>query len=751
MTLMSLLVKGSLVLAVAAMVQALFARRVSAATRHLIWTIAIIGLLLLPILSSVLPGWTAVRLTTPGTPGASPLVVLPEADKPVRAASDGILPSPVVAASDDSTTAAPTAIGRPWSTGLPVIYAAGMLLLLLRLMAERVSLQRLARRATEVDDPEWARLLFECADHLGVRHTVRLLRSREQTMPMTFGTRRSIVLIPAVADTWSEDRRRAVLLHELAHVARYDCLTQMLAATACAFYWIHPGVWWVARRLRAERELSCDDCVLAAGTNAREYAGHLLELAYTLSGQRAPALAVSMAGSRQLEGRMLAVLDASRNRAVPALRSRLAGVAIMGVLVVPIAAATTTAVHLAGEELLSGAITNRTLEQSPPASVQAARTGSASEQLTGTWEVRPTNDAGMVHLRLTEEDGVSGSTINVEQLDGLAPSQLGGAGGPVRFTVRRDAGAFSFEGMFRNGVGAGTYTFAPNANFAVEMVKRGFEQPTVGEQRVLARKDIGLAFIDELASQDYRRPRVSELVRAAQHGVSLSYLREIGRIGYRLGLLEKLIEQRDHGVTLQFIRGLVTQGLSRLSPDNLLQARDHGVTPEYISRLRALGYQSLDLDRLISLRNHGVSPEFIQELEGLGFTKLSLDALIGARNHGISPEYVRELRALGYTLSLDELTRARNHGVSAEYVRDMSSLGYQRLPLDTLIRLRNHGVSPEYVRELNGLGYARLDIEELVGLRNHGVTPDEIRRANARAGTRLPTDQLRALAAKGWR
>ena len=136
-------------------------------------------------------------------------------------------------------------------------------------------------------------------------------------MPMAFGTRRPSILIPAIADTWPDDRRRAVVLHELAHVARYDCLTQTLAFAACAMYWFHPAVWWVARRLRIERELACDDRVIAAGTQPREYAGHLLEIAYSFGGHRAPALAVSMARPRQLEGRMLAALDAARNRAFP--------------------------------------------------------------------------------------------------------------------------------------------------------------------------------------------------------------------------------------------------------------------------------------------------------------------------------------------------------------------------------------------------------------------------------------------------
>jgi uncharacterized protein (TIGR03435 family) len=141
-----------------------------------------------------------------------------------------------------------------------------------------------------------------------------------------------------VADTWSNDRRRSVLLHELAHVARHDCLTQILAAIVCAIYWVHPGVWWIARRLRIERELACDDRVLAAGSDPGDYAKQLLELAYSLRVETAPALVVTMAARQSLEGRLLALLDAGRNRQIPALRNRAAAAAIATVMVGALAA-----------------------------------------------------------------------------------------------------------------------------------------------------------------------------------------------------------------------------------------------------------------------------------------------------------------------------------------------------------------------------------------------------------------------------
>jgi beta-lactamase regulating signal transducer with metallopeptidase domain len=344
-TLVWMLVKISVLQAAGAVVYAVFGRHGSAATRHLIWTITVVGLLLLPMLAAVLPGWhVPLRLIVTPSRDAAAIVERAEPAPSVLTGNDNVVSSSAAATPARFARTASVATWISWSTALRVLYLAGVLLLLARLIAAQLMIQRLARRATDASKPELQRLLFECAQRMGVRRPVRLLRSREHTMPMVFGTRVPTIVLPAVADTWSQDRCRAVLRHELAHVARYDCVTQLAAEVACAMYWIHPSVWWIARRLRIERELACDDRVLTAGTHARGYAGHLLELAYSLGGHRAPALAVSIARARQLEGRLRAVLDTARNRTTPKLRSHLAGVAIMTALLVPLAGAETAGV-----------------------------------------------------------------------------------------------------------------------------------------------------------------------------------------------------------------------------------------------------------------------------------------------------------------------------------------------------------------------------------------------------------------------
>jgi beta-lactamase regulating signal transducer with metallopeptidase domain len=754
-------VKASMLLGAAAAVQAAL-RQASAATRHLLWTLAILAVLLLPVLALVLPAWGLPIVMSPA-PVAE--VARPPDSVDGRPDAPGAIAAPATNA--EPAAPAPRQSGVSWPALIAGVYLAGVIVMLLRLATERRNVRRLAGAAADVNDLEWTRLAADCAGRMGVRQPVRLLRSREATVPMTFGTADPFILIPAVADAWAEDRRRAVILHEMAHIARRDCLTQTMAFAACTMYWFHPAVWWAARRLRVERELACDDRVIAAGAPPREYAGHLLEIAYSFAGHRAPALVVSMARQGHLEGRMIAALDSRRNRSVPAHRARLAVSVAAIVLVIALAgvratratgdsAPQSTPAAAAAEPARQPAVVGRHLQSvgestRPLVRAAAALAGFVQGQLPGTWEIRPTKTTGAVHLRLTEANSSSGTTMAIDRFEGLTAAQLAGPGGPVQFRLRRDAGTFTFEGVLRNGVGAGTFSFTPDPRFPDELAKRGFTRPTATEQYQMARHDIGYAFVEELSKQGYSKPQTSDLVRAGEHGVEVTYLREMGALGYRLGSLEPLITLRDHGVAPAYIRELADLGYKGLSADELRRARDHGVSAEYVRAMRDAGYSSLSMEQLRNARDHGVTAQFVKELGDAGHRKLPLDQLIRVRDHGVTPDYLREMRQLGHAPAIDELVRARDHGVDVEFVRSLAALGYDKLPLDSLIRLRDHGVTPEYAQQIKALGYDGLTPDDLVTLRDHGLTPDRIRAANARAGTRLPIDMLKSFAAGGLR
>jgi beta-lactamase regulating signal transducer with metallopeptidase domain len=716
--------KATAILAAAALLQALWRRRTSAATRHLTWTIVVASLLLLPLAWQVAPRWSVAvaTLDKTGTPAAAAAPALDAGRSAARVLGSAAAHAPM--ASEPAPAASPIP-GRArvsaWTIAL-AIYAAGVVAVLFTLGLHHWRVRRLAARASAVREASWTTLLAGASAEIAVRRPVRLLRSRAVSMPMTLGTRLPTIVVPATADLWSDDRRRAVLLHELAHVARLDCLTQTLALIACAAYWPHPAVWWVARQLRVERELACDDRVLAAGAEPRAYAGHLLEIAYSLDGRRAPALAVSMARPSQLEGRLLAALDEARNRRSPGALMRAALGALASAAVVALAGATPIAAPVP-EPFDAAAAAG--VEATPAVATREAdeavgETAQDDRDLPGTWEIRASKTAGMIYLRLTEGRSNHGRTVPITQLEGLSEAQLAASSGPVTFRITRDAGTLHFEGVARSGVAAGTFTFTPNPAFPAELEKRGFARPTAREQYQLARHDVGYAFVDELNRQGYAKPDTAGLVTAGQHGVDTTYLREMGALGYSLGTLPPLVTLRDHGVTPDYVRGMAEAGYAKLPADTVRQARDHGVGPEYVKAMRDAGYGALPLEAVINARDHGVTPEFVRALADGGYRGLSLDRVIRVRDHGVTPDYIAEMHRLGY-----------------------------KPPIDELVRARDHGITPDYAKELKALGYDDLSLDDLVMLRDHGVTPDRVRSANNRAGKRLPIDMLRSLADGG--
>ena len=332
----------AIILAAAALNIAL--RRASAATRHLVWSASLLGLLALPLLAYTLPDWrvavlpesfsisnsasTDLKSEAASQPMAEPIEtraaiknerestarLVAASEKPGRAQSDKAVLSAQPFEATEPVAAAPAQTFH-WSRWVLLIWLAGFLILIGRLIFGIATLWRLSRGAKRLADATWTALADDLGRQLGLARRVALLKSARIAMPQTWGTLRPAVLLPADADDWSVERRRVVLMHELAHVKRKDCLTQVMAQTACSFYWFNPLVWMAARRLRMERELACDDQVLEKGTRASDYADLLLDIARTLHSGRCSSLtAVAMARQSQLEGRLLAILNPSLNR-----------------------------------------------------------------------------------------------------------------------------------------------------------------------------------------------------------------------------------------------------------------------------------------------------------------------------------------------------------------------------------------------------------------------------------------------------
>jgi hypothetical protein len=145
--------------------------------------------------------------------------------------------------------------------------------------------------------------------------------------------------LPANCVEWTASQRRVVILHELAHVRRRDCVTQLMTECACALYWFHPLIFLAASRLRDERERACDDVVLAAGTSAPDYADHLVDLVGPATRSWSSRPAVAFAAPSHLEQRLRAILDAGQRRTAPGTKAVFVGLACATAVVVLLGAA----------------------------------------------------------------------------------------------------------------------------------------------------------------------------------------------------------------------------------------------------------------------------------------------------------------------------------------------------------------------------------------------------------------------------
>jgi len=302
-------------------------RHRSAAARHLVWTAAAAAVIALPILSIALPG-----LHVAGAWASLPTGLLFQTT---------ITASPTLAAAGATHAIASAATNTAalrldWVRIILLAWAAGAFAGLLQMLLAAVAVARVRRSTAPFGDANYCRQL---AWSLGIRHGVEVLEAAPGTMPMTFGILRSAILMPADAVAWSDERRRVVLLHELAHVRRGDTATHILARTALALNWWNPLAWSAWRQFLKERERATDDLVLQAGARASEYASHLLEVARTM--QSGPAMgwaAIAMARPSQLEGRLLAILDPRVNRQSPRRASAMLAVLIAVAAVAPLAA-----------------------------------------------------------------------------------------------------------------------------------------------------------------------------------------------------------------------------------------------------------------------------------------------------------------------------------------------------------------------------------------------------------------------------
>jgi hypothetical protein len=302
-----------------------------------------------------------------------------------------------------------------------------------------------------------------------------------------------------------------------------------------------------------------------------------------------------------------------------------------------------------------------------------------SRGIAGAWTASVSDDRPErldFSLR-TGRTGQNGSPFDRSAFTGLTSEQVASEKQvPVQFELRREAGTIAFEGTFRDGQGAGQFSFLPNREFPKAL------------------RSLGVDFVAKRGSED------QELFSLALFDVTAEFIRSMQAIGYSVPL-EKYEEFRIFRVDPAYVREMTSVGFDKLSADKLVSTRIHGATPEYIRHMRSSG-NDLTLDEYIESRIFQVTPEFASEMSRAGYPDLDHDTLIQFRIHDVSAEFIRQLREVGYSrIPPQQLVEMRIHGVTPEFIRRVAAAGYRKVPVEKLVQMRIFDIEPEMVKALD--------------------------------------------------
>ena len=225
--------------------------RLNAATRHAIWWLALAAVLAIPIVQ-------ALAAITPDTPGAPNLTSSLD--------TAGALMLPAVPAGVMACAAALWALTA----------AVGVQ----RIVRGCRTLQRLKRMSSAFDVSREARLPLWVAARNGGHRSAELRTSDSITGACALGLRRPVIVVSrSVADALDDESLDEIVMHEQAHLDRFDDWSQLLQAVVLSIAGLHPAVRFLARRLDVDREAACDDRVVSRTGATRHYASSLLAVA----------------------------------------------------------------------------------------------------------------------------------------------------------------------------------------------------------------------------------------------------------------------------------------------------------------------------------------------------------------------------------------------------------------------------------------------------------------------------------------
>lgn len=659
-------------LALAAIASACMAVCRAASTKYVVALIALLLMLAMPVIT-----FSVLQRSSTAASGSLRSFVAPV----IHSANSPAISIPA------TPSAAPSAPARADILLLLVeTWFAGVVFFSLRTAGGLILVERMRRHQSHSVD---ALLLEECRAlqrRMGITRAIRFCECVCLEAPAVIGWFRPVVLLPLTAlSGLSEDQLSAVVAHELAHIRRFDCFVNLFQIATETLLFYHPAVWWLNKRIRAERENCCDDAALVVCGNPIEYARALTLME---EWRQQPVMVMAANGSPLMVrvARLLGIgspRSGIRNAGIAASLLCLAGALLAA-----------NGLMAAGR---SFPLAHTRIPTEPALSVRSVAPGTAVTRTTPLSDI-PVGSRQMGTLQL----------INHAQ----DPSR------------QQNEGAGNGRGNGR-GVGQGqgdkqSPTSTSGGSYVDQLKDQGYDNLTANDLISLKVQGVTPEYIQQVKALGLH-PTINELISMRVQGIDPQYIKDMRATGFNPDI-NQLISLRVQGVTPEYVRNMRAAGIDG-SANQFISLKVQGVTPEYVKEMKAAGV-NVDTNQLISMKVQGLDAQYVQEMKNVGLDA-NTNQLISMKVQGLTRGYMDEMSAAGVKASVNQYISMLVQGLNADYIKQMVAAGV-RVDTNQLISMRVQGITPEYIKEMKAAGVTATN-NQLIGMRVEGVTPEYVK------------------------
>lgn len=474
----------------------------------------------------------------------------------------------------------------PW---LDLTWLAGVLVLSVRSFGGWWFLQRL-RKSALAEVPIAVRTAFsKVSAKLGITRSIDVRICEVISGPMTIGILRALVLLPvSTLLALSPEQLEVVLAHELAHVRRADYFWNLIQTMVETLLFFHPAVWWIGKRLRAQRELCCDDIAVETCCDPLVYATALLRMEEER--RHNVTLAMALDGHQPVSGSRARIFRILRE---PLPKPNRFGLRPLSLLVVVIG----FLLFLAPLPALFGSIVASIVQRNAylnKLSINVVRENeSFASEISDLIPLQP---------QLT--------TVRIGQPPIYAAQ--------TRTQAQRQEGdnASKEIGQYIDEMRASGYVVPPN--------------------KYVSMKAVGITpgYAQEMGTLGFGKPSANDLLALKTQRITGKYVRELHAEGFNTDSVRQVISYRLLRITPEFISEMRAVGFDSIPPRQVVELRAEHITSEYANDVKRQ-IPSVTTEQLIRLRALHIDQSFIAEANSRGFSPLTVQTLLKLRASGV--------------------------------------------------------------------------------------------------------------------